>query len=73
MSHDHLCFTLLQPLIDIVCIPDLHIFRKGWIGQYVDHACFVHSFNSNFFDEVIRLYHTYWIEVLSIYRFLLHL
>ena len=36
---------LLEPLVNIVCIPDLHIFREGWVGQYVDHACFVHSFN----------------------------
>ena len=33
---------LLQPLVDIVRIPDFHIFREGRVGQYVDHARFIH-------------------------------
>lgn len=33
---------LLQPLVNIIRIPDLHIFREGRVGQYVNHACFIH-------------------------------
>ena len=34
---------LLQPLVDIVRVPNLHLFREGWIGQYVDYACFIRN------------------------------
>ena len=29
---------LLQPTLQILCIPDLDIIRKGWIGQNIDNA-----------------------------------
>ena len=35
---------LLQPLINIARIPDLHIFREGRVGQYVNYACFIQRF-----------------------------
>ena len=33
---------LLQPLVEIVCVPDLHLFREGRVGQYVNNAGLVH-------------------------------
>ena len=35
---------LLQPLVDIVRVPDLHIFREGRVGQNVNHTCFIDCF-----------------------------